>query len=55
MRICSDGHVEIVHDEHNCPLCKSIEREGDLNAKLNKADGVIATLERDLEAAQRED
>lgn len=24
MEICSNGHVEIVHDERSCPMCELI-------------------------------
>jgi len=27
MEICSDDHVEIVHNERNCPLCETNEEQ----------------------------
>lgn len=38
MEICSEGHKEIVHDEHytECPLCKAQEEIGELENRVEE-------------------
>ncbi len=39
MNICSDGHEEICHEGHICPVCKIIESKDDQISNLEREIG----------------
>ena len=41
MTLCEDGHAEICFDQKYCPLCKSIEREKELEETIKIRDKQI--------------
>lgn len=34
MELCNNGHAEIVHDSHPCPLCVAQDKISDLEKEI---------------------
>lgn len=54
MKVCEDGHEEIVHEGRTCPLCFEISEKDKLSRSVEKKQAEIQDLENRVEELEGE-
>lgn len=56
MRVCRDGHIEIVYEDglRNCPMCDTIAERDDAIQQLEQSENEIVHLEGKIEMLELE-
>ena len=53
MKFCSRKHVEICHNEADCPLCEAIDNIENLEEELQEAEKYVEQLETKIEELEK--
>lgn len=54
MRICDDGHDEIVYDVRNCPMCRITTEKAKLEGEISGLQVTIVCLNNDINQLKEE-